>query len=177
MDLRENSTRQTVLSNDLGPDDLVVTESGQDLIEDNPPNSSQRDETEANNDVEVVGEAFIDFVSCSRRNDRSDDQEEVGEEEEDLRRRSDDASVLALPATKSERKETHDDRERSRNRGRPLVFGLVEVDHDEGEGDEGVEDVERIGDEVEEEGVSVSTWGSEDAVERQQSRREVSKCV
>ena len=76
------------------------------MVEENPPHSTQSDDTEANNDVEVERERFVRFVACRRRNYRSDNKEEVGEEEEDLERRSGAASVLALPATKSRRRLT-----------------------------------------------------------------------
>lgn len=95
---------------------------GQHHCPDNPVHTSGCDNRDANDAVQVVGERLVHAVSIRGRHEGRNGEVDIAEEEED------------------------GDGERGLDRRVPVVLGFVEVEVDEGAGDEDVDDGEGVGD-------------------------------
>lgn len=102
--------------------EFVAAKLGQDDGPENPVDSTAGDDAPADHAVQVVGQGFVDRVAVGRGNERRDDEVDVAEEEED--RYWQGGAEWRVPA----------------------VLVAVGVQPDEAEGDEGVDDRQRVRD-------------------------------
>lgn len=114
------------------PDQLIASDLGQDDRPDQPVNAAASDDAPADDAVEVVRQRLVHRDTVRRGYERRDDEVDVAGEEED------------------------GDGQGGAEGRVPVVMLAVRVEPDEAEGDEGVDDGERIGDDVEDEVVGVA---------------------
>lgn len=104
--------------------ELVAAKLGQDDGPENPVNTTAGDDTPADNAVQVVGQGFVDCIAVCWGHERCDHEVDVAEEEEDR------------------------DGQSGAERRVPAVLVAVGVEPDEAEGDEGVNDRQRVRDDA-----------------------------
>ncbi len=105
-------------------DELVAADPRQQLSPDDPVDATRKDDAEADDAVDVVGQGVVDALALLGRDEGGDDEVDVAEKEED------------------------GDGEGRLERGVPVPRGAVAVEVDEGAGDEDVDDGERVRDEA-----------------------------
>lgn len=114
------------------PNQLIPSHLGQNNCPDNPVNATTSNNRPANNAVQPVRQGLVHRHAVSRRHEGCDHEVDVAGEEED------------------------GDRQGGTEGRVPVVLLAVGVEPDEAKGDEGVDDGERVGDDVEDEVVSIS---------------------
>lgn len=105
-------------------DKLVASKLGQDDGPENPVDAAAGDDAPADNAVQIVGQGFVDSVAVGWRHERRDHEVDVAEEEEDGDGQS--GAEWRVPA----------------------ILVAVGVEPDEAEGDEGVDDRQRVRDDA-----------------------------